>query len=193
MQCCNFYPGYETGRSKQAVFPFTKEVTVDTIASAGDKLWKDLVGNSATLNVTSVQLAFTGINVAEAGQRSIESFLKPASTKRSREEANVPTHNEAAASFHGDELDDQILPYTCSRCGKIFQHSSTNQSLDDQETELAKAKMEHSDYHFAQDLTAEGPSRSVVSASKPATSNSKPSKRPKRSTDPKGIEKFFHK
>ena len=166
---------------------------MDTVASIGDKLWKDLVGNNATLNVTTLQLAFTGINVAEAGQRSIELFLKPASTKRSREES--PAHNEAAASFDADDpllLDDRNLPYTCSRCGKIFQHSSTNQSLEDQETELAKAKMEHSDYHFAQDLTAEA-SRSVISASKPATSNSKTNKRPKRSIEPKGIEKFFRK
>lgn len=166
---------------------------MDTIASTGDKLWKDLVGNSATLNVTALQLAFTGINVAEAGQRSIELFLKPDSTKRSRE-ANAPTHNEAAASLHTMHSDDSLLlDDRCSRCGKIFQHSSTNQSLDDQETELAKAKMEHSDYHFAQDLTAEGPSQSAISASKPATSNLKPSKRPRRSTEPKGIEKFFRK
>lgn len=168
---------------------------MDTIASIGDKLWKDLVGNNATLNVTALQLAFTGINIAEVGQRSIEVFLKPASTKRSREEADAPAQNEAAASFDGDNfllLDDRMLPYTCSRCGKIFQYSSTtNQSIEDQETELAKAKMEHSDYHFAQDLTAEGPS--VISASKPVTSNSKTSKRPKRSTEPKGIEKFFRK
>lgn len=172
---------------------------MDTIALIGDKLWKDLVGNNGTLNVTALQLAFTGINVAEAGQRSIEVFLKPASTKRSRDEANASANNEAAASFDrdGDDpndpllLDDRIHPYTCSRCGKIFQHSSTNQSLDDQETELAKAKMEHSDYHFAQDLTAESPS--VISSSKPATSNLKTSKRPKRSTEPKGIEKFFRK
>ena len=171
---------------------------MDTVATLGDKLWKDLVGNNATLNVTSLQLAFTGINVAEAGQRSIEVFLKPASMKRSREEANAPiapAHNEAPASFGGDDpllLGGRTLPYTCSRCGKkIFQPSSTNQSLDDQETELAKAKMEHSDYHFAQDLTAEGPS--VISVSKSATSNLKTSKRPKRSTEPEGIEKFFRK
>ena len=161
---------------------------MDTIASTGDKLWKDLVGNSATLNVTSLQLAFTGINVTEAGQRSIELFLKPDSMKRSREEASAPTHNEAATSLLGD---DPLLPDDrCPRCGKIFQHTSTNQSLDDQELELARVKMEHSDYHFAQDLTTEAP---VISASKAATSNSKPSKRSKRSTEPKGIEKFFRK
>ena len=164
---------------------------MDTIASTGDKLWKDLVGNNATLNVTALQLAFTGINVAEAGQRSIELFLKPDSTKRSREEANAPADNQAAASLHGD--DRKLLDDRCSRCGMIFQQTSTNQSLDDQEAKLAKAKMEHSDYHFAQDLIAEDPSRSVISASKPATSNLKPSKRPKRSTEPKGIEKFFRK
>jgi DNA polymerase eta len=173
---------------------------VDTIASTGDRLWKDLVGDSTTLNVTSVQLAFTGIDVTEAGQRSIEVFLKPASAKRSREEANA-LFNEAAGSFRGDDPvlpNDQMrrslpLPYTCPRCGKIFQYSRTNQSSNDQEAELAKVKMEHSDYHFAQDLATEGPSRSVTSASKPTTSNSIPSKRLKRSTEPKGIEKFFRK
>ena len=162
---------------------------MDTIASTGDKLWKDLVGSSATLNVTSLQLAFTGINVAEAGQRSIELFLKPDSTKRSREEANAPTDIDAAAFLHSNDL--LLLDDRCSRCGMIFQQSSMKQSLDDQETELAKTKMEHSDYHFAQDLSAEDPSRSVISASKPATSNLKPSKRPKKM--PKGIEKFFRK
>ena len=169
---------------------------MDTIAAAGDKLWKELVGSSATLNVTSVQLAFTGIDVAEAGQRSIEGFLKPASTKRQREEPDAPLHDEAGGSLQADDPElpgDQKLhslpsPYTCPRCGKVFQDS--NQSWDDQETELTKAKMEHSDYHFAQDLAAEGPPRSVISASKP---NSKPSKRPKTSTEPKGIEKFFRK
>jgi len=200
-RCCSLlYPGYETGRSKQAVFPFTREVTVDTIASSGDKLWKELVGNSATLNVTNVQLAFTGIDVTEAGQRSIEGFLKPASTKRPREEeANTPLHNEAAGTFQADDPElpgDQKLqslpsPYTCPRCGKVFQHSRTNQLLEDQDAELAKAKMEHNDYHFAQNLAAEGPSRSVISTSKPATS--KPSKRRKGSTEPKGIENFFRK
>ena len=161
---------------------------MDTISSAGDKLWKDLVGNGSTLNVTIIQLAFTGIDVAEAGQRSIEGFLKPASTKRSWEEV---LHNEAAASFHGDDPDpvlpDDQMPqslHACPRCGKTFEHARTNQPLD-QEAELAKAMMEHSDYHFAQDLAVEGPS---ISASKPATS-----KRPKGSTQPKGIEKFFRK
>lgn len=165
----------------------------------GDKLWKELVGNNATLNVTSVQLAFTGINIAEAGQRSIEGFLKPTSTKRQREEANAPLHNEAAGSFQGDNpelLGDQQLhslpsSYICPRCGKVY--PLTNQSLNDPEAELAKVKMEHSDYHFAQDLAAEGPSHSAMSTFKPATSNPKPSKKPKGSIKSRGIEKFFRK
>lgn len=171
---------------------------MDTIASLGDKLWKELVGNSATLNVTSVQLAFTGIDVAEAGQRSIEGFLKPASKKRPQEEDSiVPVHNEASGSLQADDpelLGDQkrqglLSSYTCPRCRKVF--SGANQSSDDQEAELAKAIMEHSDYHFAQDLAAEGPSHPIISVSKPSTAKS--NKKQKKSIEPKGIEKFFRK
>ena len=164
---------------------------MDIIASAGDKLWKELVGNSVTLSVTSVQLAFTGIDFAEAGQQSIEGFLKSVSTKRPREEeVNAVLHNQDAGSFHGDDPDlpSDPSPYTCPRCGKVFQQSSDSQSTD-----LAKAKMEHSDYHFARDLAAESPSQSVISLSKPTSSNSKPNKRSKGSAQPKGIEKFFRK
>ncbi len=72
--------GYDATRSKQAPFPFTKDVTVDTIASAGNKLWKELIGNQTMLNVTNVHLAFTGIEFAETGQQTIKGFLKPSSS-----------------------------------------------------------------------------------------------------------------
>ncbi|EEB96727.1 hypothetical protein MPER_04090 [Moniliophthora perniciosa FA553] len=43
---------------------------------AGSKLWKELVGNdSGPMKITNVQLAFTGIEVAEGGQQSIDGFF----------------------------------------------------------------------------------------------------------------------
>ncbi|KAI0749875.1 DNA/RNA polymerase [Daedaleopsis nitida] len=69
--------GYETGRSKQIPFPFNKNVTVDLIASFGDKLWKELVGPgpSTPFKITNISLSFSGIGSMEVGQRTIEGFL----------------------------------------------------------------------------------------------------------------------
>lgn len=77
--------GYDSFRSKQAPFPFVRDITVDVIAAAGDKLWKELVGTdtsrSTPMKISNVQLSFSGIGSMEAGQRSIEGFFqKPPST-----------------------------------------------------------------------------------------------------------------
>ncbi|KAI0714431.1 DNA/RNA polymerase [Cerioporus squamosus] len=81
--------GYDVFRSKQMPFPFTKNVTVDIIASFGDKLWKELVGTggSTPFKVTNVQLSFSGIGVMEVGQRTIEGFL----TTRSASDDQQPS------------------------------------------------------------------------------------------------------
>lgn len=52
-------------------------MTVDVIASFGNKLWKELVGTagSTPFKITSVQLSFSGIGSMEAGQRRIEGFF----------------------------------------------------------------------------------------------------------------------
>ncbi|KAJ3486834.1 hypothetical protein NLI96_g3957 [Meripilus lineatus] len=86
--------GYETGRSKQMPFPFTRDITVDVIASYGDKLWKELVGTddkrSNPMKITNVSLSFSGIDAMEAGQQIIEGFFKPQSTDQGRtSETNV--------------------------------------------------------------------------------------------------------
>lgn len=77
--------GYDTLRSKQAPFPFIRDITVDAIAHAGDKLWKELIGpegpSAAPLKITNVQLSFSGIESMETGQRRIEGFFqKPPSS-----------------------------------------------------------------------------------------------------------------
>lgn len=182
---------------------------MDIIATAGDKLWKDLVGNSTTLNVSSVQLAFTGIDVAETGQTSIDGFLKPPSSsskKRPREPDGVankaiPDGSAIASAGDTEHLNDGTSQaagssYACGRCGKSFQVITTDDqstSTDNQTIQhrLAKAKLEHEDFHFAQDLANEGNTRSTITvSSKPTT---KPPKKRKVAPEPKGIEKFFRK
>ncbi|KAI1797430.1 DNA/RNA polymerase [Ganoderma leucocontextum] len=85
--------GYETARSKQLPFPFTRTVTVDVIASFGNKLWKELVGTagSTPFKITSVQLSFSGIGTMEAGQRKIEGFFsaRTASDDQNASESKV--------------------------------------------------------------------------------------------------------
>ncbi|CAA7266911.1 unnamed protein product [Cyclocybe aegerita] len=203
-------------RSKQAPFPFTRELTVDTIASAGDKLWKELVGNNTTLKVSSVSLGFTNIDVAETGQQTIEGFLKPPSSakKRMRElevDLNPRVRHPLEIDGHdpcpsgGKETPDDTTTtqalsksYTCPRCGKTFQVPAVDHDEEDEGGEdqlLAKVKSEHEDFHFAQDLANEGQSHSIITASKraEATTTSKPRKKQKPPPEPRGIEKFFRK
>ncbi|TFK40232.1 DNA polymerase eta [Crucibulum laeve] len=197
--------GYESGRSKQAPFPFTREVTVDVIASAGDKLWKELVGNSLTMNVSSVQLAFTGIDVAEPGQRTIEGFLKTGYTnKRVRDGSNAEDVNEqhsgSAGAVTGDtgtqtirEGEDQsmtgIPSYNCPRCSRTFRlPESTPEIAIVQEETLAAIRMEHDDFHFAQDLARSSQPNKVLTVKTP---EQKPRPTKKRRKDSEGIEKFF--
>ncbi|KAF9470913.1 DNA/RNA polymerase [Pholiota conissans] len=190
--------GYQAGRSKQAPFPFTRDLTVDIIALAGDKLWKELVGNNTTLNVTSVQLAFTGIDVAEAGQSSIEGFLKPVSSKkrpRDSPEVNIDSHHGGPNSdkTHPNNDNSSKFSYICSRCGMDIAVPTTEDSNDHDDI-FTKAKMEHDDFHFAQDLAHDSqPKKIVATSSKAAISESKPTKKRKSPPGPKGIEKFFRK
>ncbi|KAI8982702.1 DNA/RNA polymerase [Trametes punicea] len=92
--------GYETFRSKQTAFPFTRNVTVDVIAGFGDKLWKELVGpgGSTPFKITNVQLSFAGIGTMEAGQRTIEGFLtsRPSSEGEHNGSAAAPTAKPAS-------------------------------------------------------------------------------------------------
>ncbi|KAJ3557229.1 hypothetical protein NM688_g1585 [Phlebia brevispora] len=77
--------GYETMRSKQVPFPFVREITVDLIAAAGDRLWKELIGaetsRAAGMKITNVQLSFSGIESMETGQKRIEGFFSPPTAK----------------------------------------------------------------------------------------------------------------
>jgi DNA polymerase eta len=172
--------GYETARSKQAPFPFTKEVTVDTIASAGNRLWKELVGDKESLKVTSVHLALTGIEFAETGQQTIEDFLQASSSKKRLSDEELGDGSEAETG-----VSETKATYTCFRCGKSFYSQGKADLSADEDCisdldYIAKAKLEHEDFHFAQDLASEGKSRSVISVSaKPSGTVSSSAKRRK--------------
>jgi DNA polymerase eta len=119
--------GYDHARSRQAPFPFKDEVTVDLIASAGDRLWKDLVGaeeDSNTLKISSLQLAFSGLGAAEKGQKTIEGFLKTRDHKRRnsdtlrQDDEGMPASISVSANEHmsGSGGGDGTS-FTCPRCG----------------------------------------------------------------------------
>ncbi|KIL64266.1 hypothetical protein M378DRAFT_11635 [Amanita muscaria Koide BX008] len=194
------YP--DAGRSKQSAFPFTREITVDVVAAAGDKLWKELFGNDTKLNVSHVALGFTGIDVTESGQQSIETFLKLARNhKRLREpdEAGESVSMEQNPALRTNEMpntaaeaDFSSRSYTCSKCCKtltVFLDSDTDRGDDPLET----VRREHDDFHYAESLAREMSQPLTVASSSSGTrtkrTNHKNKKR--RGDEPKGIEKFL--
>ncbi|KAJ3563298.1 hypothetical protein NP233_g9027 [Leucocoprinus birnbaumii] len=206
--------GYENGRSKQAPFPFVRQPTVDVIASAADKLWKELVGTAPILNVGHVSLAFTGIEIAEQGQKSIEGFLKPASAsspkKRLRDEEIDMTVDQDARTTetsHQDNAASDVpkpehqssnheLSYSCSRCGKTFllPDNLSNADNDIRQEALFSIRLEHQDFHFAEDLmnTSEERPLPVKAALKKTGFKPGSSKRQSRK-ESQGIDKYFTK
>ncbi|KAH9902592.1 DNA/RNA polymerase [Cubamyces lactineus] len=238
--------GYETSRSKQTPFPFTKNVTVDVIASFGDKLWKELVGtgDSTPFKITNVQLSFSGIGTMESGQRRIEGFLssrpssdaqstsesgptssKPPSTlKRKRSPSNAAEARQtggqpddsldagnAKGNLERDEERDERHSFLCEKCGERIWLGGSDAArdggaaeghllaaaLDDaiREDALAALRLEHADFHFAQELAAAAdedvPKRVIRPLDRPAAPTVK--KKKKQKTGDGGIAKFFSK
>lgn len=200
------FTGWETRRSKQATFPFTREVTVDVIAMAGDKLWKELIIPGELLKVTNVSMALTGLETADSGQKSIEGFLKTGlGSKRPREDddrlsprrptTEFITENPCVENTENTGNITQVqnlatpISFTCGRCSKrisLPENFSNNNVEENTRMEaLAVIRMEHNDFHFAQDLSRAphdtGSSDSPVRAAKK-----------KRQKEPQGIAKFFN-
>ncbi|KAG6328300.1 hypothetical protein ID866_10789 [Astraeus odoratus] len=194
--------GYETSRSKQAAFPFTRDITVDIIASAGNKLWKELVGDTTNIYVTSVQLAFTGIDAAETGQQNIDGFFKTNDVQRPTLKRPRSGASPSRGVVKGDSRDNQnqgepfAASFVCERCCKriALRDEQADWSEEQRISALAILRQEHEDFHFAQDLANEsGPVIKPSSSSKPTSKSSKPTSKRGRETEPKGIEKFFGK
>ena len=166
-------------------------MTVDGIAAAGDKLWKELVGTDVVTKVNHIGLGFTGLESSEIGQRSIEGFLKAGQTsKRLRDEDD--DSNVLDTDLMGDvNQADNTLSFTCMRCGKTILSDLPLSGVGAEEA-LNALRQEHDDFHFAQDLAKEQqPDNSL--ALKLGPSKTSPRKKQRRRDPPSrgGIEHFF--
>ncbi|KAF8896202.1 hypothetical protein BD779DRAFT_1494510 [Infundibulicybe gibba] len=164
---------YQVSRSKQTPFPSTREVSVDTIASTGNKLWRDLIGEGSSLHVSGIHLGFSGIEITEAGQPSLENFFKTGlgqPTKRTRIEDD-DTDGPVSAP-----IEDATAP------GRDA---------------LTMLRMEHEDFHFAQGLAEQDRQvfdlRVSSTAKKPPSKGPPPNKkqRPGKDAPNQGISAFF--
>ncbi|KAJ3758530.1 hypothetical protein EV360DRAFT_82985 [Lentinula raphanica] len=192
--------GYGNSRSKQAPFPFTKEITVDIIAAAGGKLWKELVGNvTGPFKISILSLGFTGIEVTDASQQSISDFLSNTSTVTGTKRPSAANGNSPKRTRrdtpHTRSRPSSPMPtgqdtsFTCSECHKTFSLSSKLLSSTSDAWERAQAlaamQHEHNDFHYAQ---------SVAREVEPEVKRAGPKKIvqvQKNDSRPKGIEKFF--
>ncbi|KIK62517.1 hypothetical protein GYMLUDRAFT_223745 [Collybiopsis luxurians FD-317 M1] len=198
-----------SSRSKQAPFPFIKEVTIDVIAAAGEKLWRELVGTgTGPIKINHIALAFTGIEAADDNQQSIDSFFaNPSGLKRLREEE----HDFSQTRPESPTRPRQCSPpsgqgptsFTCPQCHKTFSLPPKTLSLivdaEDRAQALEALKNEHDDFHFAQSVAREvepevkidGADRTRVKPSSKTNAKPSSSKKPKKGHESEGIEKFF--
>lgn len=181
--------GWESSRSKQVPFPFTRNATVDVIAAAGNNLWKDLVGSSTDLKITTVSLGFTGVELAEPGQQSIDGFFK--TPKRPRDELDDDQSIETPKETDVIPLSPgRHSGFSCEQCSKRIElpDDIMTSGLDDGTLAqaLATLRQEHEDFHFAQNLAKEG--STPIKATKSGRSEKRQRKEPR-----KGIEQFFNR
>jgi DNA polymerase eta len=177
-------------------------------------LWKELVGHNTAMNVNHVSLAFTGIDIAEQGQKSIEGFLKHGPTnspkKRPRNETpymmiELPTEitnyehqDDVAYDMQTTEHQSSIhgLSYTCSRCGKTFRPPESLSDADDEvkQEALSNMQLEHQDLHFAEDLVKSSEESASLVGLPLRKAGFKPGTGWKKSRkEPQGLDKYFAK
>ena len=197
---------------KQAPFPFLRSVTIDAVAAAGDKLWKELVGplNSTkplSTKITHISLSFHGVEAGEVNQRGIEGFLSKTPNSPSKRKHQINSDEEGAVettatSSHGalePKLD--IDYFVCDRCRRRIgfpeEFVTTVSELGEEikKDALGSLRTEHQDFHFAQDLSKMG-----SDDERPEGLNSKSTIHPKKKrkhkgggTEGEGIERFFVK
>ena len=186
-----------------------RNVTIDVVAAAGDKLWKELVGplNSTKplpSKITHVSLSFHGVEAGEANQQGIEGFLSktktPSSPSKRKREMDSDGETVPEFSHRGSELRPNLDYFVCDRCKKqiaLPQELMSALDLDEvtRKDALASLKVEHQDFHFAQDL-----SRMPSDDERPEQSNPKPTVKPKKkrkrkgeAAEGEGIARYFSK
>ncbi|KAK7032854.1 DNA polymerase eta [Favolaschia claudopus] len=188
----------DSRRSKQAPWPFVKEVTVDVVAAAADKLWRELADPHAPMKIIGLGLAFTGVEGVEVGLKSIDTFfntsLKPPSKRALEEDVlNTEPEVEAATERTTRNISKESSSFVCSRCGqKLSLPPSATRTEAERQAALALIQMEHDDFHVALELSKvsdNAPSRQTMIGVAP---KDKPRKK-RRKESPQGIAKFFTK
>ncbi|KAJ7220061.1 DNA/RNA polymerase [Mycena pura] len=183
-------------KSKQAPWPFVKEVTVEVVAAAADKLWKELIDSHTPLKITGVSLAFAGIDGVESGLKSIDTFFKKPVSKRALEEdtddAIVNNDNAGEGSISSERtsrnISKDLSSFMCSRCGhRSTLPPSATRTEAERQTALTLMRTEHEDFHLALDLSK------VPDDGREKRSGSGQPKKKQRKKSPQGIAKFFSK
>lgn len=197
---------------KQAPFPFLRNVTIDAVAAAGDKLWKELVGplNSTkplSAKITHISLSFNGVEAGEVNQQGIQGFLSktPNSPSKRKREADGDDEGvaETAPTSSREGLDPKLDSdyFLCDRCKRRIalpeEMINTGWELDEEikRDALESLRAEHQDFHFAQDLSKVGSDdeRREGSNSKGGIHPKKKRKHKGGGAEGKGIERFFVK
>lgn len=170
--------GDNASRSKQAAFPFVRDLSGDVIHGAAMKLWKDLHGTDATraaggsntaMKIINISLAFTGLDAMESGQQGIEHFFKSRDEmasplpgrKRTRETFEATISHEAAApkpvgtgqQQGSDEMPTRTLTWECPRCRSCVPIIVRPNEVESERVDSIRS--EHEDWHFAKDLARE--------------------------------------
>jgi DNA polymerase eta len=158
-----------------------------------------LVGNQKeflTGSVFHMALGFHGLDAGEAGQKSIEGFFASRQPEGSREgsvAAGVKRGREDERASGEDVVEEgssDQTSYRCPRCGKRIAidpavlESSTAEF--DRSDALNAIKLEHEDFHFAQDLSR-GDSMSPEKKKVKGSGIGKG----KKKDEAKGIAKYF--
>lgn len=190
-------------------------MTIDVVAAAGDKLWKELVGpldstKPLSTKITHVSLSFHGVEAGEVNQRGIEGFLSktPNSPSKRKREVNEDdekvddTIQTISHDYEGLDPTPDIDYFVCDRCKKritLPQELIDASGLDEdiKRDALGSLRVEHQDFHFAQDL-----SRMPSDDERPERPSSKlaihPNKKKRKlkggaAEGGEGIAKFFKK
>jgi len=194
---------------KQAPFPFVRNVTVDVVSAAGDKLWKELVGpldstKPLSTKITHVSLSFHGVEAGEMDQRGIEGFLSKTPSSPSKRKRGADDDDEEVGetvptvSHGGSELTPIVDYFICDRCKKrigLPQELVAGSELDEEKRKeaLGSLRAEHQDFHFAQDLSRMGSDDERPELRDANPTGKKKRKRRGERSEGEGIARFFNK
>lgn len=181
--------GFAPSKSRQAPFPFDKTFNADSISKLGEKIWTELMGPKSDVGkINYMGLAFHGLDSGETGQKSIEGFFGERGAKRKREDDDGEDEEEPPL--------DESSWFRCSRCGKRIALTVFSEDAEEMAGALAALKIEHDDFHFAQDLSRqhseeEAPRRDSVKPTSSRTSSTSSGGKKKKKVESKGIGRYF--